>query len=130
MMEEQRLRTLKWDISAPPRAELVNQLKDQMSAASLNRQLMVNMFHQDFKFHLKALEALYDDFDCNMDSAIANLDLILRWITIRLYDTNTSVNIKCMEYLCTVFSALSDNKINIQDYEAYSFMPTLVMKVN
>lgn len=55
--DEQRLRVLRWDFTTP-RQEFITQLKDQMTAAGLNRQLMSNMFHQDFKFHIKAIDAL------------------------------------------------------------------------
>lgn len=55
--DEQRLRVLRWDFSTP-RAEFITQLKDQMTNAGMNRQLVSNMFHQDFKFHIKAIDAL------------------------------------------------------------------------
>lgn len=56
-LDEQRLRILRWDFTTP-RAEFITQLKDQMTTANLNRQLVSNMFHQDFKFHIKAIDAL------------------------------------------------------------------------
>jgi cytoskeleton-associated protein 5 len=36
----------------------VDLLKDQMTVANVNKTLMANMFHSDFKFHLKAIDAL------------------------------------------------------------------------
>ena len=56
-LDEQRLRVLRWDFTTP-RAEFITQLKDQMTTAGLNRQLTSNMFHQDFKFHIKAIDSL------------------------------------------------------------------------
>jgi cytoskeleton-associated protein 5 len=36
----------------------VDLLKDQMTVANVNKTLLANMFHSDFKFHLKAIDAL------------------------------------------------------------------------
>ncbi|RXG68860.1 Cytoskeleton-associated protein 5 [Armadillidium vulgare] len=125
--EEQRMRTLRWDF-ATPRPEFVSQLKDQMSNAGLNRQLLTNMFHQDFKFHIKAIDALVEDLYDNVESCTCNLDLVLRWLTIRFFDTNPSVILKAMDYLSNVFTLLLENDYHLTDYEAYSFLPFLIMK--
>lgn len=55
--DEAKLKVLKWNFSVP-RDEFVEQLKEQMNAAGVNKSLMTNMFHADFKFHIKAIEAL------------------------------------------------------------------------
>lgn len=55
--DEAKLKVLKWNF-AVPRDEFVDQLKEQMNAAGVNKSLMTNMFHADFKFHIKAIEAL------------------------------------------------------------------------
>ncbi|XP_042874348.1 cytoskeleton-associated protein 5-like isoform X3 [Penaeus japonicus] len=125
--DEQRLRVLRWDF-ATPRQEFITQLKDQMTAAGLNRQLMSNMFHQDFKFHIKAIDALNEDLNSNLPACIANLDLVLRWLTIRFFDTNPSVIMKAMDYLQQVFQCVSEEGYHLLDHEAYSFLPFLVTK--
>jgi cytoskeleton-associated protein 5 len=48
---------LKWNFTTP-REEFVDLLKDQMTVANVNKTLLANMFHSDFKFHLKAIDAL------------------------------------------------------------------------
>ena len=55
--DEVKLRVLKWNF-AVPRDEFVEQLKEQMSTAGVNKTLMNNMFHADFKFHLKSIDSL------------------------------------------------------------------------
>jgi hypothetical protein len=57
--DEAKLRVLKWNFSVP-RDEFVEQLKEQMNTAGVNKSLMTNMFHADFKFHLKAIDSLGD----------------------------------------------------------------------
>ncbi|KAK8386170.1 hypothetical protein O3P69_010709 [Scylla paramamosain] len=126
-LDEQRLRILRWDFTTP-RAEFITQLKDQMTTAGLNRQLISNMFHQDFKFHIKAIDSLNEDLACNLQACIANLDLILKWLTIRFFDTNPSVIMKAMDYLQQVFQCVTDDGYHLQDHEANSFMPFLITK--
>jgi len=48
---------LKWNFTTP-REEFVELLKDQMTVANVNKTLIANMFHSDFRFHLKAIDAL------------------------------------------------------------------------
>jgi cytoskeleton-associated protein 5 len=36
----------------------VEQLREQMLTAGINRVLIVNMFHSDFRYHLKAIDTL------------------------------------------------------------------------
>lgn len=55
--DEVKLRVLKWNF-AVPRDEFVEQLKEQMNTAGVNKTLMTNMFHADFKFHLKSIDSL------------------------------------------------------------------------
>jgi cytoskeleton-associated protein 5 len=51
------LQVLKWNFTTP-REEFVELLKDQMTVANVNKTLIANMFHSDFRFHLKAIDAL------------------------------------------------------------------------
>ena len=60
---------------------------------------------------------------------MANIDLILRWTTLRFFDTNTSVTLKCLEYLQSLFANLLVAEYRMSDYEAYAFIPYLVLKV-
>ena len=61
---------------------------------------------------------------------IANLDIILRWLTLKFFETNTSVLLKSLEYLQSLFNMLSSEEYHLQEIEAYSFIPYLVNKVS
>ncbi len=63
-----------------------------------------------------------------LPETIANLDMILRWLTLRFFETNTSVLLKALEYLTGLFNALAAEGYQLQDIEA-SFIPYLVNKV-
>ena len=65
----------------------------------------------------------------NLESQKANLDLILKWMTLRFFDTNPSVLLKGLEYLQSVFSMLAQEAYHMLDSEASSFIPYLITKV-
>jgi len=60
---------------------------------------------------------------------ISNLDLILKWMTLRFFDTNPSVLLKGLDYLQHIFDILMTQKYTLHDTEASSFVPYLVTKV-
>ena len=128
--EEAKLKLLKWNFSTP-RQEFVDQLKDQLVAANFNKSLMAMMFHTDFKQHLKVLDMLISYIDSNVEALISNVDLILKWMTLRFFETNPSVNLKGLEYLTMVFTVLAeyDDGYNLHEIEATSFIPYLVIKI-
>lgn len=128
--DESKLKSLKWNF-ATPRVEFVDQLKDQLVAANFNKSLMAMMFHADFKQHLKAIEMLVSHVETDIEGLIANVDLILKWMTLRFFETNPSVNLKGLEYLNMVFNVLSDydDGYSLHELEATSFIPYLVIKI-
>ena len=73
-------------------------------------------------FFFQCLESLRDE-------QVANLDLILKWFTLRFFDTNPSMLNKGLEYLTNLFKVLIDMDYNLHEYEATSFVPYLVIKV-
>ena len=128
--DETKLKCLKWNFTTP-RQEFVEQLKDQLTAASFNKSLMAMMFHADFKQHLKALDMLMGMVETDVEALISNVDLILKWMTLRFFETNPSVNLKGLEYLTMVFTVLSecDDGYSLHEIEATSFIPYLVNKI-
>merc|ERR1719239_343165 len=128
--DESKLKALKWNF-ATPRAEFVDQLKDQITAANFNKSLFTMMFHADFKQHLKALDMLLEFASSDREALVANLDLILKWMTLRFFETNPSVNIKGLEYLVQVFQELTESEDGymLHEIEANSFLPYLINKM-
>ncbi|XP_050528781.1 protein mini spindles-like isoform X2 [Daktulosphaira vitifoliae] len=130
-IDEHKLKSLKWNFTAP-REEFVEQLRDQMITAGINKVLITNMFHSDFRYHLKAIEVLTEDLtttDDNNQALMNNLDLILKWMTLRFFDTNPSVLLKGLDYLQNTFVILMSHKYTLHDTEASSFVPYLVTKL-
>lgn len=67
--------------------------------------------------------------DDSNGALISNLDLILKWMTLRFFDTNPSVLLKGLDYLQHIFDILMTQKYTLHDTEASSFVPYLVTKV-
>uniref|UniRef100_A0A0A9YXT8 Cytoskeleton-associated protein 5 n=1 Tax=Lygus hesperus TaxID=30085 RepID=A0A0A9YXT8_LYGHE len=126
-IDEQKLKIMKWNFTTP-RQEFVDLLRDQMTAANCNKNLIANMFHTDFKYHLKAIDSLMDELPSNVPGLICNLDLVLRWMTLRFFDTNPSVITRGLDYLSHAFTAVQNDNYVMLDSEANSFLPYLVLK--
>lgn len=71
-----------------------------------------------------------DDLPNNSQALTSNLDLVLKWLTLRFFDTNPSVLLKGLEYLQLVFNMLIENKYRLLENEASSFIPYLLIKVS
>lgn len=127
LLDEQKLKVLKWNFTTP-REEFTDLLKEQMMTANVNKSLMANMFHDDFRYHLKVIESLMEDL-YEMQGLICNLDLVLKWLSLRFYDTNPSVLLKGLEYLNLVFQKLVDASYVLTDVEGTSFIPHLLTKI-
>jgi len=62
---------------------------------------------------------------------VGSTDLLLRWVSLRFFDTNTSVNLKCLDFLKALFQLLiAQDSYRMTDYEANGFLPFLVNKVS
>lgn len=64
------------------------------------------------------------------EATISCLDLILKWFTLRFFDTNTTVLMKVLEYLKLLFAMLNRENYHLTEYEANSFVPYLILKVS
>lgn len=68
--------------------------------------------------------------DDNYLALTSNLDLILKWMTLRFFDTNPSVLLRGLEYLKCLFDILIVRRYSLHDTEISSFVPYLVTKVS
>ncbi|XP_077995152.1 cytoskeleton-associated protein 5-like isoform X5 [Glandiceps talaboti] len=127
MKDETELKTLKWNFQSP-REEHIDQLKDQMQG-SFSKTMVTSLFHADFKHHINAINTFIECVENNKEAVISNTDLLLRYMTLRFFDTNTTVILKCLEFLSTLFTMLAAQEYHLNEYEAYSFLPYFVLKV-
>ncbi|XP_072242822.1 cytoskeleton-associated protein 5 isoform X2 [Leuresthes tenuis] len=125
--EEKQLKILKWNFMTP-RDEYVEQLKTQMSTC-FAKWLQDELFHFDFQRHVKAIGVMIERLESESEATIGCLDLILKWFTLRFFDTNTTVLMKVLEYLKLLFTMLNRENYHLTEYEANSFVPYLILKV-
>ncbi|XP_054885354.1 cytoskeleton-associated protein 5 isoform X3 [Poeciliopsis prolifica] len=125
--EEKQLKILKWNFITP-RDEYVEQLKTQM-AACFAKWLLDELFHFDFQRQVKAIGVMIERLNSESEATISCLDLILKWITLRFFETNTTILMKVLEYLKLLFTMLNRENYHLTEYEANSFVPYLILKV-
>ncbi|KAH9373239.1 hypothetical protein HPB48_004984 [Haemaphysalis longicornis] len=122
---------LKWNFSSP-REEFYQQLREQMVVAGWAPLLVAHCFSTDFKMHIRAIDLLLEFLGAGpagVEATVANVDLVLKWLTLRFFDTNPSVLLRALEYLQALFPALHQAGYRMHDFEAASFLPYLIIKV-
>ena len=122
--EDTKLKTLKWtfDCGTLPREELLEQLKTQCSMVFGDKFLA--FFHKtDGPSQMKSLALLEKE---PLDNIKLVLDLILRWMTVRFNEKNTTVLTKCLNWLVNLFEQLNETDYRMLAFEAYAFLPHLI----
>ena len=66
----------------------------------------------------------------NRPAIIESLDIILRWFTLRFFDTKTIVLIKSLECLDSILDMLHEENYRLLEYEGSAFVPYLILKVS
>lgn len=137
--------TAKWVIDSAPRKDQVEQLHVQMGPC-ISAELLGQLFSKDHHAERDFLAALGVIEGWAMDPAAAaerceldekevrarlgaNLDLVFKYITIRLADTNTSMTMKCLDLVEQLFGVLHTDGLRMSDYEASILLPSLIAKV-
>ncbi|KAJ3225479.1 Cytoskeleton associated protein 5 [Clydaea vesicula] len=123
----------KW-VFESPRKELINFLQEQCEGNFFNEYR-----EKDYLLALSTLieplvskESLEEIFGITLEELqsryVANADLIFKYVTLRFFDTNTSMLIKCLELLEGLISVLDDVGYHLTEYEASSFLPFFINK--
>ena len=135
----------KWTFDAP-RKELIDLLRDQMEgnlSATIVRLLFSEDHHKE-KDHIFGLSVL-DEYLVQPELAterfsvdvielkmrfVANSDLILKYLTIRFFDSNTSILLKVLDVVEHLFAVVDDQGSHLLEYEAAAFLPFFINKVD
>ncbi|KRX90238.1 Cytoskeleton-associated protein 5 [Trichinella pseudospiralis] len=118
---------LKWQFSIPS-PDHVEQLKSQLSVVC-KPELLQLLFNVDFKLQLKAVEMLSQSLEQNNELAFNCMDLILKWCTLRFFETNPSVLMRCLDLIQSLLQMCVDRGYKMHDLEVASFLPYLLMKL-
>ncbi|KAI9009704.1 armadillo-type protein [Gaertneriomyces semiglobifer] len=137
----------KWTFDVP-RRELVDFLAEQAASCvdPAVHKLMFSTDHYKEKEYLAALTAIDDPIaggeesiavaasQCGIDADefvsryVINADIILKYITLRFFDTNTSMLLKLLDLLEHLFALLDRAGYHMTEYEASSFLPFFIGK--
>lgn len=122
----------RWSFDAP-RKDIVDFLREQM-LGNVSYSLLSKLFSEDFRDHIAAMNRIEEFIHTASDDEtkakyVANLDLILKYLTLRFFDTNTSVLIKSLELTEAIVSFMDNCNYRLSEYEAGAFLPFLITKV-
>lgn len=135
---------LKWVIEGAVRKDQVEQLYMQM-APQISPELLGQIFskdhhcEKDFLAGLSTIEAWTSDPSSAAEQAgleesdvrdrlLANSDLVFKYLTIRLHDTNTTITMKCLDIIDQYIAALQLDEYRLTDYEASVLLPSLISR--
>lgn len=114
----------KWEFDTP-RREFVEELQG-MLAHHASPTLVENMFSRVRTKVDAAFHTISDTVIRSPDSVLCNLDLVLKWCTLRMYDNNVQGTNKLIACLRVLFEMLEGSDYRLSDYEAGVFLPHLV----
>ncbi|ORX82097.1 ARM repeat-containing protein [Anaeromyces robustus] len=134
----------KWNLDNS-KTELTALLSEQCEnhfSSDIKKQLFSNSHYKE-KDHLNSLNILYScladrqytsqkwgiSWEENCLRFLSVTDLLLKYLTLRFCDTNTTVLIKCLDFLDTLFIVLDENGYYLSEYEASCFLPSLINKI-
>uniref|UniRef100_A0A158R650 Cytoskeleton-associated protein 5 n=1 Tax=Syphacia muris TaxID=451379 RepID=A0A158R650_9BILA len=123
LKDEKNFKVLKWNFDQPT-AEHVEQLHLQFTSVAIPS-LCSMLFSKDFKQHLKALDVLDSLVVDDPNAVVANSDLILKWISLRFFETNQQVLLKALDLASKVFTTIQEASEPFGDAEMSSFVPYL-----
>ncbi|RKP24750.1 armadillo-type protein, partial [Syncephalis pseudoplumigaleata] len=132
----------KWTFDVP-RKENIQFLSDQMQPhfSSSMHSLCFSASHNKDRDWLSAISMLDDCLVADVEAMfgitgeemnqrfMANLDLILKYLSIRLYDNGTTMQLRCMDFIEHTFSMLDEAGYRMTEYEANVFLPHFITKL-
>ncbi|KNE90352.1 hypothetical protein PSTG_16223 [Puccinia striiformis f. sp. tritici PST-78] len=133
---------LKWIIEGAVRKDQIEQLYLQM-APHISPELLGQLFskdhhcEKDFLAGLNVIENWTSDPSIAAeqvdmeesdvrDRLLANSDLVFKYLTIRLHDTNTTITMKCLDIIDQYVAVLQLDGYRLTDYEASILLPSLI----
>uniref|UniRef100_A0A914RD88 TOG domain-containing protein n=1 Tax=Panagrolaimus davidi TaxID=227884 RepID=A0A914RD88_9BILA len=86
------------------------------------------LFSKDFKLHLKALDQMSNQLQLDPLGIINNCDLILKWASLRMFDTNPQSLNKTLEVCLAMLVEMEAQNAKLNDTDVSSFVPYLLLK--
>lgn len=136
---------LKWLVDGPPRSDQVDALRAQMTPHT-SPDLLALLFSQDHAAERDYTAALSYLIDCAGNATataeacsipaselkarlVANVDVIFKYVTLRLTQTSTTINLKCLDLVECIVKLLDEGGHKLSEYEASALLFSLISKV-
>jgi hypothetical protein len=112
------------------RPDLVEFLQEQFQ--NCFTQPLINLLfsngHYKEKDHMVGLTSLDEFLVARNPDCLHHVDVILKYISLRFQDTNTTMLLKCLDIVEHLVQLLEDHGHNLSEYEANAFIPSLLQK--
>lgn len=125
---EKDSKLLRWHIDIRKK-EYVDQLKVQMRLCFKETACEL-LFNPNFRYQIKALNTLKRVLNTRKHEVVDNLDLILKWLTLKFLNINTLLVLKAIDYMLELFRFLKSVNYTLLDYEADCILPYLIRKLS
>lgn len=120
---------LKWNTSEV-QEELVVRLKEHL-ACSLSAELISKMFSGDYRKHIDIVEIFKKALNDELLATIDILDLIVRWIFLRMFENSTIQTLKGMiDYICCLIDKLESASYTLHPFEGDVLVSVLIERFN
>lgn len=119
---------LRWLFDAP-RAEFCDHLKQLMSGA-IAPHIVKLLFADDFRDAVQAMGMIDACIAAGREKegVVGNVDLLLKYLTIRLFDTNTTVLIRTIDLVEHLLAVIDESNLRLSEAEATCFLPHFVLR--
>lgn len=118
---------LRWSFDAI-RQEYIDHLKSSMHNAHVSSLALRLLFSDDLRDTSLILTHMLSTAKDNTLSVVANIDLILKYVSIRLFDNNISILGKTIDFLEASLGTMDALNLRINDLEASYILPVLVLR--
>ncbi len=133
----------RWSLDPGNRADALEYLQQQMEPATSSDicHLMFSKDHRAEEDFMTALAVVAEFFDQETSDSFglheddlraiqsANVDLALKYASIRLLSNNTKLSARCLEVFTNVLDGLTHDGARLSETEVRLFVPALVMKL-
>ena len=111
------------------RDDLIERLKDHLRQ-NISPELLSRMFSYDFRKHIEAVAILKKALVLELVGTIDILDLIIRWLFIRLFDNINLQSLKeLVDYVGNLVNILEAEKYVLLPFEAQVLIPALIERL-
>eukprot|EP01122_Echinamoeba_exundans_P007510 TRINITY_DN2334_c0_g1_i1.p1 TRINITY_DN2334_c0_g1~~TRINITY_DN2334_c0_g1_i1.p1 ORF type:complete len:1838 (+),score=410.55 TRINITY_DN2334_c0_g1_i1:67-5580(+) len=126
--QQREQQNIPWSFDEPPK-QAVEALKAQATEC-FSPELVQKMFDSnEAKDHASALSELEEALEPHKEGVLDSLDVILKWASLRLFDTNLAVLRKAVSLFSQLLGLLEIWQVHLSDSEAQSFILVFVERM-